>query len=104
MEQVLDVVQNTGSLRKISFLAHSLGGLFTRYAIAVLCSASTLQKDLHDVDMNGNSEHSLNLGTIAGLEPVNFITLATPHTGIRGKKQVKYCAMLSQKPSFFSSC
>ena len=25
---------------------------------------------------------------IAGLEPMNFITLATPHLGVRGKKRV----------------
>ena len=25
---------------------------------------------------------------IVGLEPINFITLATPHLGVRGKKQV----------------
>ena len=37
-KQVLDVVKKMSSLRKISFLAHSLGGLFARYAIAILYS------------------------------------------------------------------
>lgn len=27
-------------------------------------------------------------GTIADLEPINFITVATPHLGSRGNKQV----------------
>ncbi|KAL3020488.1 hypothetical protein AAZX31_05G147100 [Glycine max] len=27
---------------------------------------------------------------IAGLEPINFITLATPHLGVRGKKQLPF--------------
>jgi len=35
------VVNKMSSLRKISFLAHSLGGLFARYAIAVLHSVET---------------------------------------------------------------
>ncbi|KAK1324963.1 hypothetical protein QJS10_CPA01g01848 [Acorus calamus] len=30
------------------------------------------------------------LGKIAGLEPVNFITLATPHLGVRGKNQLPF--------------
>ena len=28
-------------------------------------------------------------GFIAGLEPVNFITLASPHLGVRGRRQVR---------------
>jgi hypothetical protein len=39
--QVLDVVRKMSSLRKISFLAHSLGGLFARYAISLLYSSET---------------------------------------------------------------
>lgn len=31
---------------------------------------------------------NLELPTIAGLEPVNFITLATPHLGCRGNNHV----------------
>lgn len=67
-EEVLNVVEKIESLKKISFLAHSLGGLFTRYAISVLYSSDT--------------------GKLAGLEPINFITLATPHLGVRGKNQM----------------
>nr|POE97018.1 putative lipase rog1 [Quercus suber] len=35
-DEVMQVVQKTESLKRISFLAHSLGGLFARYAISVL--------------------------------------------------------------------
>jgi len=30
------------------------------------------------------------LGSIAGLQPINFITLATPHLGVRGRNQVRH--------------
>ena len=40
------------------------------------------------VSQSGNS--NLLRGRIAGLEPINFITLATPHLGVRGKKQVLF--------------
>ncbi|KAJ6801173.1 putative lipase [Iris pallida] len=69
-DEVLNLVQKTESLKKISFLAHSLGGLFARYAISILYSSET--------------------GKLAGLEPVNFITLATPHLGVRGKNQLPF--------------
>lgn len=80
-------MKNTKGLRKISFLAHSLGGLFARYAVAVLYKAndsSTAQSNDVANSENGSSRQ----GLIAGLEPINFITLATPHLGVRGKKQV----------------
>lgn len=86
-------MKKTESLRKISFLAHSLGGLFARYAIAVLYTPDISSTD-HSVDSpsssNGNSktECSVGRGLIAGLKPINFITLATPHLGVRGKNQV----------------
>jgi len=82
------------SLRKISFLAHSLGGLFARYAISILYSLETNNTDqsgAHIVSTTGGSEQSRctsGLGAIAGLEPINFITLATPHLGVRGRNQV----------------
>ncbi|WOL08236.1 hypothetical protein Cni_G16988 [Canna indica] len=90
--EVLSVVQNNGSLKRISFLAHSLGGLFTRYAIAVLYSSDNLQEDLHEGSKIENSklESSLKQGRIGGLEPISFITLATPHLGVRGKKQLPF--------------
>ena len=81
------------SLKRISFLAHSLGGLFARYAIAVLYSPDTYSRDQPGDLANSMTENSQGTtlsrgGMIAGLEPINFITLATPHLGVRGKKQV----------------
>jgi hypothetical protein len=81
------------SLRKISFLAHSLGGLFARYAISLLYSSetNTAQSGALIVPTTRESEKSectSELRAIAGLEPINFITLATPHLGVRGRNQV----------------
>ncbi|KAJ8616473.1 hypothetical protein MRB53_035845 [Persea americana] len=92
-DEVLQVVQKTESLKRISFLAHSLGGLFARYAIGVLYSSNPLSSsqsgDLSSHKTNAeNSVSSSKLGSIAGLEPINFITLATPHLGVRGRKQL----------------
>lgn len=81
--QVLEVIKRKPNLRKISFVAHSVGGLVARYAIGRLyrpCSksASGLASKLDD--------HLK--GTIGGLEAMNFITVASPHLGSRGNKQV----------------
>nr|CAB3479956.1 unnamed protein product [Digitaria exilis] len=75
-DEVLDVVSRRPELTKISFLAHSVGGLASRYAIAKLYRHPTGTSD-------GETK-----GTICGLEPINFITVATPHLGSRGNKQV----------------
>jgi hypothetical protein len=89
--KVTAVVESRPELRKISFVAHSLGGLIARYAIALLYERET-QKDPHEecekhvIDYHSN-QHSSG-GKIAGLEPINFITFATPHLGTRSHKQV----------------
>ncbi|XWS12524.1 hypothetical protein CRYUN_Cryun37aG0096700 [Craigia yunnanensis] len=91
-DEVLQVVKKTESLKRISFLAHSLGGLFARYATAVLYSqndsSGTESNNVTD-SSDGNLQTSFpsRRGMIAGLEPVSFITLATPHLGVRGRKQ-----------------
>lgn len=95
--QVWAVVRNRPKVQKISFVAHSLGGLIARYAIGRLYECvSTSEPSGH----NGNcsvEEHTnnssqclkqLHHATIAGLEPMNFITFATPHLGSRGHRQV----------------
>lgn len=76
LTQVLDVISRKPELTKISFLAHSVGGLVARYAIAKLYRHPNSTFD------------SKAEGTICGLEAVNFITVATPHLGSRGNKQV----------------
>lgn len=91
---MISVVGRHSSLEKISFVGHSLGGVVARYAIAVL-----YQQDLTRKTGDGNGEcggeeltkssvEEKSRGKIAGLEPMNFITVATPHLGARGHKQV----------------
>ncbi|KAL2990305.1 hypothetical protein AAZX31_11G191500 [Glycine max] len=46
------------SLKRISFLAHSLGGLFARYAIDVLYSPDTYSKDQPSDLGNNMTENS----------------------------------------------
>ncbi|CAK7344592.1 unnamed protein product [Dovyalis caffra] len=97
-EEVLAVVRRRPEVRKISFVAHSLGGLVARYAIARLYE-NLPKLDLSSLSANSlNSEHANSMhcleqpceSRIAGLEPVNFITFATPHLGSRGNKQLPF--------------
>ncbi|KAL0926122.1 hypothetical protein M5K25_004516 [Dendrobium thyrsiflorum] len=92
-KEVRLVVKRRPALQKISFVGHSLGGLVARYAIARLYERSVIQ-DCSDENgsckvkkSDESSEHKLK-GKIAGLEPVNFITFATPHLGSRFHKQI----------------
>ncbi|XP_054801037.1 putative lipase YDR444W isoform X2 [Prosopis cineraria] len=91
-DEVMQILGKTKSLRKISFLAHSLGGLFARSAIAVLYSSDTCNADQPNKNcMEDSQRASFSTGEmIAGLEPINFITLATPHLGVRGKRQLPF--------------
>lgn len=93
-DEVMQVIKRTENLRKISFLSHSLGGLFARYAVAALYKQNDYVDYGNDIsnctDANRKSFYSKHNGSIAGLEPVNFITLATPHLGVRGKKQLPF--------------
>ncbi|XP_039058838.1 uncharacterized protein LOC120202487 isoform X2 [Hibiscus syriacus] len=96
-QEILGVVELRPDVRKISFVAHSLGGLVARYAIGRLYEHSS------KLGQSGLNVNSLNLGDtissiqyleqpcedrIAGLEPMNFITFAKPHLGSRGHKQL----------------
>lgn len=91
------IVEKVPSLKRISFLAHSLGGLFARYAVAMLyTSKDDITEDmstLEDFESRGEEHPVLRLRRepkIAGLEAVNYITLASPHLGVRGKKQLPF--------------
>jgi hypothetical protein len=95
--QVQQIVDGTPSLTRISFVAHSLGGLFARYAIAALYTPQV--NLIEDVVLLGepqsqSQEHPglqcHQEAKVAGLVPVNFITLASPHLGVRGKNQVHH--------------
>ena len=88
--QVLEVTKHNPKLRKISFVAHSVGGLVARYAIGIL-----YQPFVGDVvDLSSYNFRENARGTIGGLEAVNFITVATPHLGSRGNKQVHLVAQI----------
>lgn len=124
--QVVEVVAAHRQLKKISFVAHSMGGLVARYAIGLLYVspgapfltssqtsgarptptrlplANTLVADGtgrgdvgEGVTIESHREEvqerwgSRDGGTIAGLTPVNFVTIATPHLGCLGKGHVR---------------
>lgn len=79
------MIQRKPKVRKISFIAHSIGGLVARYAIGRLYRAPR-KGDLDD--LSSGKEDVDSRSTIAGLEAMNFITVASPHLGSRGNKQV----------------
>lgn len=84
---MVEVIDRRPGLRKISFIAHSVGGLVARYAIGRLYRPPNRDPPRHPSDgALANGENSL--GTICGLEAMNFITVATPHLGSRGNRQV----------------
>jgi hypothetical protein len=91
--QVQQVVQRRTNLRKISFVAHSLGGLVARYAIGKLYEPSMSEVYCLDSDNICDEQKIPDAGKIAGLEPINFITSATPHLGSRLNKQVSFSAI-----------
>ncbi|XP_061369596.1 putative lipase ROG1 isoform X2 [Gastrolobium bilobum] len=101
-EEVISVIKRYPSVQKISFIGHSLGGLVARYAIAKLYGKDM---SMEFSQGNGNCESQISdqechdrkyEGKIAGLEPINFITSATPHLGSRGHKQVPmFCGFYS---------
>ncbi|XP_052186538.1 lipid droplet phospholipase 1 isoform X2 [Diospyros lotus] len=85
--EVLEVIKQKPGLRKISFVAHSVGGLVARYAIGRLFRPHRREKS---EDLLPNSCEEESKSSIGGLEPMNFITVATPHLGSRGNKQVPF--------------
>ncbi|XP_042067756.1 uncharacterized protein LOC121811052 isoform X3 [Salvia splendens] len=89
-DEVMEVVKKEDSLKMISFLAHSFGGLIARYATAVLYTPNVFSDYPDDTATNSETSSSSNGGLIAGLEAINFITLATPHLGVRGRKQLPF--------------
>ncbi|CAH9119428.1 unnamed protein product [Cuscuta epithymum] len=98
-DEVISVKQRYPDLKRISFIGHSLGGLISRYAIAKLYSQGCTEKPNGDgaiINASNSDSCSQDLpkGNIAGLEPMNFITIATPHLGSRGHKQVPaFCGL-----------
>uniref|UniRef100_A0A1D1Y903 Putative lipase YOR059C n=1 Tax=Anthurium amnicola TaxID=1678845 RepID=A0A1D1Y903_9ARAE len=85
-EEVHAIISCKREIRKISFIAHSVGGLVARYAIGKLYRP--IKNSL--AEPTDGAHHGTSAGTIAGLEAMNFITVATPHLGSRGNKQVPF--------------
>ncbi|XP_039037101.1 putative lipase C4A8.10 [Hibiscus syriacus] len=86
-KEVLEIIQEKPNLCKISFVAHSIGGLVVRYAIGRLYRPP---KGEVKEDTSGDGCKEEVRGTIGGLEAINFITVASPHLGSRGNKQVGF--------------
>lgn len=85
-EEVVEVINRRPGFKKISFVAHSVGGLVARYTIGKLYRPrKECTEDPSSGTCDDNSE-----GTIFGLEAMNFITVATPHLGSKGHKQVPF--------------
>lgn len=97
------MIKRWPGVHKISFVAHSLGGLVARYAIGRLYELPT-KTELADINgsclvreenVSDQCHKQSSEETVAGLEPVNFITVATPHLGSRGHKQVLHYLTVS---------
>lgn len=84
-EEVKEVIKRNPSLEQISFVGHSLGGLFVRYAIAVLLDPPAEKESHFKEGKPINATHTTRIG---GLIPINYISLATPHLGVRGRRQL----------------
>lgn len=69
-DEIIALTDQNPSLKYISMLGHSMGGLMLRCAAGQLYDPAT--------------------GLIARLEPVHFITIATPHMGcdVHGESKV----------------
>ncbi|TQD74557.1 hypothetical protein C1H46_039894 [Malus baccata] len=93
-EEVISVIKRHPSVRKISFVGHSLGGLIARYAIGRLYERNItgeLSQENGEHRRDGVEDPLLKQKVqrkIAGLEPMNFITSATPHLSSWGHNQV----------------
>lgn len=85
-------IRQRPGFRKISFIAHSIGGLVARYAIGKLYRPHR-RNDNEEPSDDYRDEASM--GTVAGLVAVNFITVATPHLGSRGHKQVPFFSTIN---------
>lgn len=70
-QEIREVVAENASLQYITLIGHSMGGLILRHAAGQLYSPDT--------------------GLVAGLQPMHFITMATPHLGCdaSGESQVR---------------
>ncbi|XAR62021.1 hypothetical protein NMG60_11016598 [Bertholletia excelsa] len=111
-DEVISVAKQHPNLQKVSFIGHSLGGLIARYAIAKLYAKVITEKssqrngECKSDDSKNPLPEENSKGKIAGLEPINFITFATPHLGSRGHKQAPaFCGIYTlEKAASRISC
>eukprot|EP00268_Persea_americana_P064650 TRINITY_DN8538_c0_g1_i4.p1 TRINITY_DN8538_c0_g1~~TRINITY_DN8538_c0_g1_i4.p1 ORF type:complete len:418 (+),score=81.11 TRINITY_DN8538_c0_g1_i4:301-1554(+) len=93
-QEVISVIKHRPELQKISFVGHSLGGLIARYTIGRLYGQNITRETFEEngecrsVEPGAQCLEEKSKGKIAGLEPMNFITFATPHLGSIGHKQI----------------
>ncbi|CAH1420189.1 unnamed protein product [Lactuca virosa] len=73
-DEVISVIECNPNVENISIIGHSLGCLISRYDIANLY---TQNQSYH---LTGNYRSVTCNGKIAGIEAINFITVATLHT------------------------
>ena len=94
MWQVREVVGQNPSLKRISIVGNSLGGLYARYAISMLYEAKDKVRGLIVLVIISMPPPAAPadgcfraaywpIQTIAGLEPQTFMTIASPHLGVR---------------------
>ncbi|TDH70525.1 hypothetical protein CCR75_002829 [Bremia lactucae] len=80
-DEIQEVADKMPLLKKLSMVGHSLGGLYNRFCIAVLFHRGFFDK----------------------IEPMNFITFASPHLGIRRPRRGATNVMLNAlMPKIFS--
>lgn len=106
VQEILAVKSAYPTLDKVSFLGHSLGGLYMRYTAALLAlfdeNANLLPLEQRNAFIQGldiqsfmnQKDHMeqvlVSAGAerknikLAGMEPINFMTFSTPHAGVQG--------------------
>lgn len=103
------MIKRHRSVQKISFVGHSLGGLIARYAIGRLYERGTTREvSQENGECRGDGVEDPQVeqkakSRIAGLEPVNFITSATPHLGTWGHKQVSLGAYVYKLALYYNT-
>lgn len=78
VKEVLDKQRGNAPLQRIHFVGNSLGGLYCRYAVALLFEPC--KRNEKDGRCNCGCGGA---GRVAGLIPHSFVTIATPHLGVR---------------------
>lgn len=128
--QVEGVVKSHPSLTRISLVGNSLGGLYVRYAAKILYrghpdNSEDSQQPIHEDETDDISADSMTPappgggenaskrkgasasktrfgGTVAGLEPSVFMTIAAPHLGVRSFTYVPLHPKLKPLASAFA--